>query len=128
MVSQDFSRQKRLIEAEQFKSVFDLPNKKLSTSYILILAQRNKLNHARLGLVIGKKNVKLAVHRNRLKRQIREIFRINQYLLDNYDIVVVARKGLADISTTELQVQFTKFWKILSNKKVDEPEVSRTNA
>lgn len=127
MVSQNFSRQKRLLEAEHFKNVFDLPDKKLSTPYVLVLAHRNKLNHARLGLVIGKKNVRLAVQRNRLKRQIRETFRINQYLLDDYDIVVIARKGFAEISTTELQVQFTKFWKILSSKKVNKPEVSNTN-
>lgn len=127
-MSQNFSRQKRLLEATHFKNVFDLPDKKLSTPYVLILIRKNKLEHPRLGLVIGKKSVKLAVQRNRLKRQIRETFRLNQHLLDNYDVVIVARKGFADVSNTELQLQFAKFWKKLSKRKVIESEVSNTNA
>lgn len=127
-MSRNFSRQKRLLEAEHFKNVFDLPEKKLSVPYVLILTRKNKLEHPRLGFVIGKKNVKLAVQRNRLKRQIRETFRVNQHLLSNYDVVIVARKGFADVSNIELQTQFTKFWKKLSHKKVNESEVSNTNA
>ena len=47
--------------------------------------------------MIGKKSVKLSVERNRLKRQIRESFRLNQDNLVGWDIVVVARKGLGDL-------------------------------
>lgn len=111
MVGLDFSKQKRLLEAHQFKRVFDLPDKKLSTSYVLLLACKNDFNHSRLGLVIGKKNVKLAVQRNRLKRQIRELFRLNQHLISNYDVVVIARRGFDEIPNDELQKQFMKFWK-----------------
>lgn len=110
MVGLDFSKQQRLLEAHQFKRVFDLPDKKLSTSYVLLLACKNDLNHPRLGLVIGKKNVKLAVQRNRLKRQIREIFRLNQHLIPNYDVVVIARRGFSEVPNDELRKQFIKFW------------------
>ncbi len=51
-------------------------------------------SHPRLGLVIGKESVKLSVERNRLKRLIRDSFRLHQELLAGLDIVVVARKGL----------------------------------
>ena len=47
--------------------------------------------------MIGKKNVKLAVQRNRLKRLIRESFRHNQETLAGWDIVVIARKGLGEL-------------------------------
>ena len=116
MVSHNFSKQKRLLEAKHFKRVFDSPDKKLSTSYILLLVCKNDLDHPRLGLVIGKKSVKLAVQRNRLKRQIREVFRLNQHLIDSYDVVVVARRGLAEVESNELHDQFIKFWKRLSVK------------
>lgn len=115
-MSLDFSKQKRLLEAKHFKRVFDSPDKKLSTGYVLLLACKNDLEHPRLGLVIGKKNVKLAAQRNRLKRQIREVFRLNQHLIDNYDVVIVARRGFAEIVNDELQKQFIKFWKKLSVK------------
>ncbi|MCR3800137.1 ribonuclease P protein component, partial [Pseudomonas aeruginosa] len=63
--------------------------------------------------VIGKKNVKLAVQRNRLKRLIRESFRHNQETLAGWDIVVIARKGLGELENPELHQQFGKLWKRL---------------
>lgn len=113
MASLDFSKQKRLLEAASFKRVFDLPDKRLSTHYVLVLASKNNLDCSRLGLVIGKKNVKLAVQRNRIKRQIREVFRLNQHLINNYDVVIVARRGIAEVKNDELREQFVKFWKKL---------------
>lgn len=111
MASFEFSKEKRLLEAHQFKRIFDLPDKKLLTNYVLLLVCKNDCNHPRLGLVIGKKNVKLAVQRNRLKRQIRELFRLNQHLITNYDVVVIARRGFDEVPNEELQKQFIKFWK-----------------
>lgn len=113
-MNSDFSRQKRILKAEQFKSIFDAPEKKLFKKNLLLLAISNKLLHPRLGIVIGKKNVKLAVERNRIKRQIRETFRLNQHHIKNYDVVIVARKGLAEIQNQILQKQLNEFWESLS--------------
>jgi len=65
-------------------------------------------------LVIGKKSVKLSVERNRIKRQLRETFRHHQMDLAGWDIVVIARKGLADLDNPELAKQFAKLWRRLS--------------
>lgn len=67
--------------------------------------------------MIGKKSVKLAVERNRIKRQIRESFRLNQDNLTGWDIVVVARKGLGDLENAELAQQFGKLWKRLARSR-----------
>lgn len=80
----------------------------------MLLARENGLDHPRLGLVIGKKSVRLSVERNRLKRQIRETFRQLQSDLVGWDVVVVARKGLGDLDNPELAGQFTKLWKRLA--------------
>ncbi len=117
MVSRDFSREKRLLTPRQFKAVFDSPNGKAPGKNVLLLARNNELDHPRLGLVIGKKSVKLSVERNRLKRQIRESFRLNQESLVGWDIVVVARKGLGDLENAELARQFGKLWKRLERSK-----------
>ena len=117
MVSLGFGREKRLLTPRQFKAVFDSPSGKAPGKSVLLLARDNQLDHPRLGLVIGKKSVKLAVERNRIKRQIRESFRLNQDNLTGWDIVVVARKGLGDLENGELAQQFGKLWKRLARSR-----------
>ena len=119
MVSQGFGREKRLLTPRQFKSVFDSPSGKAPGKNVLLLARANELDHPRLGLVIGKKSVKLSVQRNRLKRLIRDSFRLNQALLGGLDIVVVARKGLGDLENPELHQQFGKLWKRLARQRTE---------
>ncbi|MGE8497021.1 MAG: ribonuclease P protein component [Pseudomonas sp.] len=116
-MSRGFGREKRLLTPRQFKAVFDSPSGKAPGRNVLLLARDNDLDHPRLGLVIGKKSVKLSVERNRLKRQIRESFRLNQDSLTGWDIVVVARKGLGDLDNPELAQQFGKLWKRLARSK-----------
>ena len=117
-MSRDFCREKRLLTPRQFKAVFDSPSGKVPGKNVLVLARLNDLDHPRLGMVIGKKSVKLSVERNRLKRQIRESYRHSQEALSGWDIVVVARKGLGDLENTELAQQFGKLWKRLARNKV----------
>lgn len=112
-MNQGFGREKRLLNAHQFKAVFDSPDIRLSGRCVLLLARFNQLEHHRLGLVIGKKNIKLSVERNRVKRQIREHFRKEELTLLGLDVVMVARKGLADLSNSELQIELATLWKRL---------------
>jgi len=117
MVSRDFGREKRLLTPRHFKAVFDSPSGKAPGKNVLLLARANDLGHPRLGLVIGKKSVRLSVERNRLKRVIRDSFRLNQESLGALDIVVVARKGLGDLDNPELHQQFGKLWKRLARQR-----------
>ena len=117
MVSQDFSREKRLLTPRHFKAVFDSPTAKVPGKNLLILARDNDLDHPRLGLVIGKKSVKLSVQRNRLKRLIRDSFRLHQHTLVGWDIVIVARKGMGDLDNPELIQHFGKLWKRLARSR-----------
>lgn len=112
-MNQGFGREKRLLNPAQFKAVFDSPSGKVPGRSVLLLARRNDLDHPRLGLVIGKKSVKLSVERNRLKRQIRESFRCHQQELSGWDLVVVARKGLGDQDNAELAQLCAKLWRRL---------------
>jgi len=60
----------------------------------LFLAKCNNVELARLGLAVPKKHIHRAVERNRLKRIIRESFRLKQEKLKGNDIVVVVRNKL----------------------------------
>nr|WP_218626518.1 ribonuclease P protein component [Pseudomonas sp. dw_358] len=103
--------------ARHFKAVFDSPSGKVPGKNLLLLARENGLDHPRLGLVIGKKSVKLSVERNRLKRLMRDSFRLHQEILVGWDIVIVARKGLGDVENPELHQHFGKLWKRLARSR-----------
>jgi ribonuclease P protein component len=126
VVSQDFSREKRLLTPRHFKAVFDSPTGKVPGKNLLLLVRNNDLDHPRLGLVIGKKSVKLSVERNRLKRLMRESFRQHQDNLVGWDIVVVARKGLGDIENPELIQHFGKLWKRLARSRPASEAITET--
>jgi ribonuclease P protein component len=63
-----------------------------------------------LGLAIAKKSLRLAVERNRVKRIVRESFRLNQHGLTGVDIVVLSRKGIASANPEKLRKSLDKHW------------------
>ena len=57
--------------------------------------------YPRLGMVINKRNCKLAVDLNRIKRIIREQFRLHQHQLSGIDLVVALQSLLDKLSDQE---------------------------
>lgn len=104
----DFPRAARLLTAEDYRQVFDAAAYKVQTQQFLILATPTPVEESRVGLVIAKKNIKLAVQRNRIKRIIRESFRHSRSQLDNLDLVVMARRGASDMDNIELRQMLDK--------------------
>lgn len=85
-----FSRTMRLSGDRQFASVFAAKMKK-NAGPLSVHAKINGLNHPRLGLSVSRR-VGGAVTRNRVKRLLREAFRLQQHDSPRgYDIVVVVR-------------------------------------
>ena len=99
----------RLKKPAEYKKVFAKPVKS-SDSYFTLLAIKNEFDHPRLGLAIAKKNIKKAVHRNVIKRAVRENFRIQQDSLGNLDIVVLARREAVDVPQELLRKSLEKHW------------------
>jgi ribonuclease P protein component len=78
----------------QHKPEFDLlyrDGRRYSDAYFLLLARRNSLPYSRLGLSISAKAVGNAVNRNRVKRVVRESFRVHASRINGLDLVVNAR-------------------------------------
>lgn len=67
----------------------------LTSTHFLVKRRANGLHHLRLGLIVGKRNLKLAVARNRLKRCIREMVRLHQGELVGMDLVFRLRAPVA---------------------------------
>ncbi|MGX5175588.1 ribonuclease P protein component [Aliikangiella sp. IMCC44653] len=99
-----FQRELRLLSAKDFSHVFDKAFKVNNKAFTL-LARPNSNNHPRLGLVIAKKNLKLAVQRNQVKRLLREGFRLTQHQIPAYDLVILTRRDIALMSKTDI-IQF----------------------
>jgi len=82
-----------------------------------VLAIKNNAKIARLGVIVAKKNLKLATKRNKVKRIIRENFRQNQVMLSGLDIVVMLRNGAKSQNTGELHTCLKRHWFQISNCK-----------
>ena len=68
----------------------------------------NDLEYHRLGLVVQKRFWGAAVKRNRIKRVVREWFRLNKGLIPTpgRDIVVIARPGAEKLSPGDIREEF----------------------
>jgi len=87
-----FPRSRRLLRRAEYGRVFAAKRVFIDEELILH-AVANGGRPTRLGLAIGRK-VGNAVRRNRIKRLIREAFRLNQHRFpDGLDLIVVVRKG-----------------------------------
>ena len=65
--------------------------KSAASKYIVIYTRKNYKHTNRLGITVSTK-IGGAVQRNRIRRRLKEIYRINeQFLQVGYDIVIVAR-------------------------------------
>ncbi len=77
---------------EGFSEIFSSPDKKHSTDNFLLLCKENCLERPRLGVAIRKKDIKLAVNRNRIKRKIKGSFRSKVLELQKKDYVVFVKR------------------------------------
>lgn len=105
-----FPKSVRLLKATEFKRVFDHTELRSSSPQLLLLAAANEDNHARLGFVIAKKQIKHAVDRNRVKRIVRESFRHHQEQLPSVDFVVLGRAGLAELDNSQIRAMIDALW------------------
>ena len=113
-----FPKISRLLNATDYKAVFSNAQLKVSCHHFLVLANCNTRSSARLGLVIAKKNVTLAVQRNRIKRQLRNTFRYNKDLLNKLDVVVLARKDADKLNNEDLVDTINSLWQDLHAKMI----------
>jgi len=111
-----FGRNKRLLTAGAYQAVFSGNTYKVAHPHLLLLARPNQCSHPRLGLVVAKKHIRHAVDRNRVKRVVRNTFRLAQEQLDSLDIVFLARQGMGTLSAGEQTVLLQQSWQRLCHK------------
>jgi ribonuclease P protein component len=111
-----FGKSRRLLKAADYRQVFDHNEARASHRYFLLLARRAPGEQQRLGLVVAKKNVKLAVQRNKVKRIVRDTFRL---LPDNdppLDMIFLARRGVEQLDKRQLSSILREQWRKLTRQ------------
>ena len=90
----------------------------MTESKLTLLAKPNGLTTSRLGLAISKRHVKLACHRNRIKRVVRASF-TQHATLPGLDIVILSRAGLLADNKEALWQQLQSLWTRLNACKLN---------
>ena len=87
--SNSFAAAQRIPRSEGYGRC--LKSNAISDKYFKLFFVPNQLQKARLGIVVAKRYMPKSVDRNKAKREIRDLFRVNQIKACGIDLVVMAR-------------------------------------
>jgi ribonuclease P protein component len=106
------------------KSDFDAAyarGRRMGDGFFAVTANSNKTGAARLGTAVAVRTAGGAVARNRLRRIIRESFRLHQHALPPVDLVVSARAGAARASGPALRASLAALWSRVAEQCATSP-------
>ncbi len=87
-----FTKKERIADPQDFRRVMKSGKRLPSKSFILFI-QKNENQFHRLGIVV-KKEIGLAAYRNRVKRYLREFFRLHkEQIKGSFDLIFLVKKG-----------------------------------
>ncbi len=100
-------RSARLLDGKAFKQVFET-RQVVGNAYFR--GHYAPSEQPRLGMAVSRRVHRRAVVRNRIRRQIRESFRLQRPTLPALDFVVLARPAAAELDRTDLRVALDQLW------------------
>jgi ribonuclease P protein component len=104
-----FGAELRLRSKLQFDAIY-AGGRRIDDRFFALRVKPNGLTHPRIGLAVAVKTAGNAVARNRLRRLIREAFRLAQYDLPAVDIVVAAKFPAREAPATTLRASLATLW------------------
>jgi len=106
MKEQSFGKKERIRKRKQYLDIYRRGGRLHSHNFIVILSP-NASGEKRLGVAVGKK-VGNAAKRNRIKRLLREFFRLNKDgLPDSKDMVIIAKKDVSSLKYQDICLELT---------------------
>ncbi len=103
-----FGRRAKLTGPKEFRRVF---HSLLQVKGVLrVYAHANRHSRPRLGMAISRRHAAHATERNRIRRVVRESFRLHQHQLGAWDIVVTATPGIEHKTNKELFELLVRHW------------------
>ena len=107
------ARLRRAAEFAAFRSAAG----RVQTRHFLLRVIPSVIGEARLGLAVSRKVSKRAVARNRIKRIVRESFRLHRAGLPALDVLVIARPIAAGAENAALHADLDIAWQKLQALK-----------
>jgi ribonuclease P protein component len=101
--------EKRLRSKPQFDAVY-ASGRRVDDKFFALRVKPNGLEFPRVGLAVAVKTAGNAVRRNRIRRLVRESFRLAQTALPAVDIVVAAKFPAAGAPGTSLRASLATLW------------------
>ena len=105
-----FGANLRLRSKLQFDAVY-ADGRRIDDRFFALRVKPNGLSHPRVGLAVAVKTAGNAVARNRIRRLVRESFRLNQHELPGVDVVVAAKFPAREALAPSLRDSLATLWK-----------------
>lgn len=97
-----FPRENRIKTWPEFKQVLR-KGRRYRHPFFMCYYRPNTLNIGRLGVIISKRNVRLATHRNQVRRLLRETYRTSTAKQKGMDAVIVIQHGVNKADKRQLK-------------------------
>lgn len=108
-----------MIETLKQKRDFDRVHKRgqvFGNRNLVLHYVKNELDHNRIGIVVSKKVSNRAVARNKIRRRLKEIYRLDQERIEvGYDLIFIAK---ASCLTIDYETLKKSFFHILKKKRL----------
>ena len=110
-----FTKADRILKRREFIALAE-SGRRVQNGHFIAIFSPNQLGRSRIGITVTKK-VGPAVKRNRIKRLVREYFRLSRdHLAGHWDINIIAKRQAADFSSektfrllTDLVARISKY-------------------
>ena len=104
-----FPKRERVLKRNDFVNA-NREGKRYHTAHFSITFRKNRLGVSRLGIITSKRTGN-AVTRNRIKRLIREFYRLHKaYVPQGCDIVIAAKKEAGDLHFWKVREELLDFF------------------
>ena len=104
-----FPAQKRLRRKSEFDAAY-ARGRRFGNGFFAVTASSNDKHGARLGMAVAVRMAGGALERNRIRRIVRESFRMHQHALPPVDLVVSARPQARGAAGAQLRASLEELW------------------